>query len=404
MTITFERPVGAHLDVKELEYIASLHQSGNKLRPDASIACEFVVCSCCRRRLCWHREFSSVAMVVSTRVAQILASWTGADRASSSFSLSLSLSPTHTHTCSSFTAADDVIALLMSRHGIRADKDLVEKRLMPSLAGAMGDNPSAVFDIVELVSILVIPNLKKVANQEDAAIDQQKLFGNVLKMILSDVYGSANQPPPILNRETMIEILETYDEVDVSPQIIDEMLRAAGVQPGQDDDDDDQNKDASRFNIDALMNATTGDVSQFNDEWVDSATTHYDDVFHGTTLDGENDMPSLYALRKSVGGKGSKDDSGKAQAMEDLEGGDVTQDALKRVFTFPTIDYVAENYSSKFFVVFLWVLIIVTYFVYLLSLQTSLVRDVNCDRFRHEFACRVANAILSWVLVFVQLR
>ena len=292
----------------------------------------------------------------------------------------------------------------MSRHGIRADKDLVENRLMPGLAGAMGDNPSAVFDIVELVSILVIPNLKKVANQEDDAIDQQKLFGNVLKMILSDVYGSANQPPPILNRETMIEILETYDEVDVSPQIIDEMLRAAGVQPGQDDDDDDQNKDASRFNIDALMNATTGDVSQFNDEWVDSATTHYDDVFHGTTLDGENDMPSLYALRKSVGGKGSKDDSGKAQAMEDLEGGDVTQDALKRVFTFPTIDYVAENYSSKFFVVFLWVLIIVTYFVYLLSLQTSLVRDVNCDRFRHEFACRVANAILSWVLVFVQLR
>ena len=60
----------------------------------------------------------------------------------------------------------------MSRHGIRADKDLVENRLMPGLAGAMGDNPSAVFDIVELVSILVIPNLKKVANQEDDAIDQ----------------------------------------------------------------------------------------------------------------------------------------------------------------------------------------------------------------------------------------
>ena len=60
----------------------------------------------------------------------------------------------------------------MSRHGIRADKDLVENRLMPGLAEAMGDNPSAVFDIVELVSILVIPNLKKVANQEDDAIDQ----------------------------------------------------------------------------------------------------------------------------------------------------------------------------------------------------------------------------------------
>ena len=41
MTITFERPVGAHLDVKELEYVNALHQTGNKLRDDASLTGTF---------------------------------------------------------------------------------------------------------------------------------------------------------------------------------------------------------------------------------------------------------------------------------------------------------------------------------------------------------------------------
>lgn len=37
MTISFERPVGAHADVKELEFVAALHQTCTPLRHDASI-------------------------------------------------------------------------------------------------------------------------------------------------------------------------------------------------------------------------------------------------------------------------------------------------------------------------------------------------------------------------------
>ena len=37
MTISFERPVGAHADVKELEYVAALHQTCTPLRKDGSI-------------------------------------------------------------------------------------------------------------------------------------------------------------------------------------------------------------------------------------------------------------------------------------------------------------------------------------------------------------------------------
>jgi hypothetical protein len=36
-TISFDRPVGAATDVKELEYVSFLHQSGTQLRQDGSI-------------------------------------------------------------------------------------------------------------------------------------------------------------------------------------------------------------------------------------------------------------------------------------------------------------------------------------------------------------------------------
>jgi hypothetical protein len=35
--VAFERPVGASADVKELEYISSLHQTAEKVRTDGSI-------------------------------------------------------------------------------------------------------------------------------------------------------------------------------------------------------------------------------------------------------------------------------------------------------------------------------------------------------------------------------
>lgn len=37
MPIRFERPVGAHLDLRELEYISALHQTDAEVRTDASV-------------------------------------------------------------------------------------------------------------------------------------------------------------------------------------------------------------------------------------------------------------------------------------------------------------------------------------------------------------------------------
>jgi hypothetical protein len=42
MTITFERPIGAPADLKELEYIAALHQTCFPNRRDGSISGEYL--------------------------------------------------------------------------------------------------------------------------------------------------------------------------------------------------------------------------------------------------------------------------------------------------------------------------------------------------------------------------
>lgn len=266
--------------------------------------------------------------------------------------------------------------LLISRHGIRADKDYIERRLMPGLAGAMGDNPSAVFDIVEIVSILLIPYLKELASSDDE-LQRSQLLGKILNMVKLDVFQTESVTPT-LNRDTMIAILEEYGEVDVPPQVIDEMLKAAGVQ--------DEEADV-KLDIDTLSRALTSDLDHYNMRWTDRNSTHYDDIFHGTVLDISNSSHDLTQVVKD----------------DEENGKDGKKPPLRRIFTFSSIDYVAENYTSKPFVIILWVLIVVLYFSYFMELQTY-VGSVECTRFSNDFACKVANAIVAWLVIFAQLR
>lgn len=235
------------------------------------------------------------------------------------------------------SSAEDVVNLLLSRHGIKVDLAYVEENVMPGLAGAMDESPDAVFDITELASMLLIPHLRKTAAGDDA----QYLFESVLKMIALDVNGSTE--PMILDRVQMKKIMQTYGEDDVSDKVIDEMLKAAGVVENR----------QIEFDYNVLVNATTNDVLQYDPEWETRTTTYYDDVLDGTALDAnleDNDPDEELSKSKF-------DEAG---------------DKIKRVFTFPTIDFVAENYRSKTFNIFLWVLFIVVFFVYAFEFQSAL--------------------------------
>jgi len=309
MTITFERPIGAHRDIKELQYLSALHQTGNNLRPDATIT----------------------------------------DK--------------------------DVVRFLLSRHGLKADLDFVKENLMPGLAGALGDNPAAVFDIVEIVSILLIPYLKKASASVD---DDDNIFSKVLMMILKD--STASTDTPILDRAAMQNILETYGEFDVPPVVIDEMLLAAGAL-----------QEPTRLSAALLMRACTDDIAKYNNDWDETATTHFDDVFQGTTLDVE--VIAVPSTNRKTGESKELDDEEVNKSKSKFDEGQ----QVKRVYTAASVDGIAENYSSKAFVAIVWFLVVMLYFSYVIHLN-SFVNE--CDNY---FACEVVKCVVAWLLIFVQL-
>jgi hypothetical protein len=208
---------------------------------------------------------------------------------------------------------------------------------MPGLAGAIDDSPDAVFDLVELASILLIPHLRKTGAGDDA----EELFDKVLKMIMSDVTGSTEPVP--LDRQMMLKIMSTYGEDDVPEAVVDEMLKAAGVEEGG----------TTMFDYKVLVNATTSDIQQYDLEWESRETTYYDDVLDGTVLDAnlEDNDPDEELTKSNF---------------------DDALDKISRLFTLPTIDSVAENYRSKTFNSFLWVLVVVAFFAYAFEFRTSL--------------------------------
>lgn len=214
---------------------------------------------------------------------------------------------------------------------------------MPSLAGAMDESSEAVvFDIVEIASMLLIPHLRKAAAAEDEYA-MQDFFQKVLKMIVGDVTGESDRI--VLNKSTMREILEFYGEDAVPEEIIDEMLEAAGADP----------KNDAEFDFNNLIAATTGDIQQIDLDWANTPTTHYDDVLDGTTLDAnlEDNDPDEEIAKSNFDSAGNE---------------------VQRIFTFPTIDFVAENYRSKTFNIILWLLVIIAFFAYAFQFQTAVGR------------------------------
>ncbi|KAI2501037.1 hypothetical protein MHU86_13449 [Fragilaria crotonensis] len=78
-------------------------------------------------------------------------------------------------------------------------------------------------------------------------------------------------------------------------------------------------------------------------------------------------------------------------------------DKISRLFTLPTIDTVAENYRSKTFNIYLWVLVVVAFFAYAFEFRTKLGQQDCPTSFMSEFGCRVANSIIAWMMIMLQL-
>jgi hypothetical protein len=118
--------------------------------------------------------------------------------------------------------------------------------------------------------------------------------------------------------------------------------------------------------------ALTHDVGLYNIENEDRTTTNFYDVFH-TSSAGLNE---------------------KGDPQPTIEPGDHSVQPVTSVFTFPSIDYTADTFRSKSFVILLWVTWIISYFAFMFPNDQDTENGIlafgllDCEANGNSFWCR----------------
>jgi len=344
MGLQKRRPCGAVADVNELEYISALHQTGkDELREDGSIqACDIVAFLMSRHGIKVAEEEVEEKII-----------------------------------CTFGQQCTGVNRMQHGNHsGTSTTQSNIDRQLVTSTRGCL--------DLIQILALLLIPLLLKATQTLDQAqqesntnrrelgtcLHSQKgdsrwpdadIVENVLRMMLHDATGDATLRP--LTKELLRQILCFYGEAEASnnEQLLEAMLLAATSQASTDIEGE-----PILLNQHSFAHGLTHDVQHYNIEFENSVTTNFQDVFLGEEE----------ALKKG--------------------------NSVTTVRTFSSIDYTADTFRSKSFVVLLWVVWILTYFSYLHSENILLtLSKLQCDQM--NFGCVLAQGILDWLIIMVRL-
>lgn len=310
--------------------------------------------------------------------------------------------------CVFFQTATDVKNYLMSRYGIKVTKEQVRKLIFHDLAG--GNSVDESLDIPEIVTILLIPYLRKVSTLQRETIEDEdyrrstfvskfekeayekklklrsthdfdsKILGKVLSIILNQATGS-DEPQP-LTKDLLRKIFKMYDETELchDENLLNDMIAvAAGDQDG------------AILDVEAFSRALTSDLDCYNQDLETKFTTHYEDVFGLVTVGREISEQS-----ENEETEGREDSRLYLHAARDES---VSHgENFTRVFTFPQIDYLADSFRDKTQYVMVWLAVIfgyLTYFNPFGSYGIQVCKEEN----RENFGCQVGLSIILWFAI-----
>lgn len=287
--------------------------------------------------------------------------------------------------------ATDIQAFLMSRYGIKTSEEEVRDVIFSGLAG--GDGEDDCIDIIEMVSILVIPLLVKVSRGSDmkteedfktteeydnyiALQDERKKLSpplTIIKDVLTNILGDSGASiadPPKLTKDFIRHIFAAFDELDLiaDDKLVDDMLQlASGGNP-------DAVLDAESF-----TRALTNDVSLYNIDNETKLTSHFHDVF------GSNNVEEQVE-----------------EEHTEAKGKDATSSAkpANTVFTFPEIDFMADSFNGWEHAVLVWLIVIVSYLLFVYADANRENVDV-CDS--ENMGCKIGASIANWIQIMFQL-
>ncbi|KAL9190376.1 hypothetical protein ACHAXT_007587 [Thalassiosira profunda] len=418
----YSRPCGASADAKELEYISALHQTGRtKLRRDGSIRAIDI-----SRFLESRYGIQATEAEVRERILGAFGNCAGRqgnlDPESSpvdTFREDPSDDGSNSPSDASSSGGDDDGECIGGREDCLDLTQILALLLVPLLLKAerslSEENPGR----VELHSIPVSPSPND-SNENEApktasawGADSTRnglqrslpcfathrhrerggkrwpdgdLIDNVFRTMMHDATGDARPRP--LTKELIRQLLEFYGEGELAEdeKLLDEMLLAAA----SDKDELDVEGDAVLFDHRAFVRPLTHDVQQYNIDSETSLTTNYYDVF-GTCYSTKERQKrkSLHRLINPV-------------KTVEVGGDGVGVRPVRRVYTLPSVDYFADTFRSKGFVVLLWTTWILTYFSYLFGGSEVLsITQLGCDS--TQFGCAVLQGITNWLTIMAQL-
>jgi hypothetical protein len=236
--------------------------------------------------------------------------------------------------------ASDVRLFLRSRYGILVEEEEVRKTVILGLGG--GDSEEEIIDLMEVVSMLLIPTILKATRMEveetsplsaplptGVVPPEPDLIKKVLKMILEDVTGSST--PPKLDCVLISKIFQAYGEMDLArdTKLHEEMIQAANPL-GEDD---------PTLDLEAFANGLVHDIQEYDIKNEIRCTTNFDDVL---LTEATQDISS-----------GREMDPSRELTVEDVEERKKRSTPILTEWTAQAIDGTAGNVRNKYLSVML---------------------------------------------------
>mmetsp|Transcript_24281 Transcript_24281/g.45209 ORF Transcript_24281/g.45209 Transcript_24281/m.45209 type:complete len:1056 (+) Transcript_24281:78-3245(+) len=296
----------------------------------------------------------------------------------------------------SITAAD-IRMLLTSRYGVVVDEDTIKTTVMSGLGG--GDSEEEIVDLMEVVSLLLIPTILKCSRvetdkksplsgplPEGVLPPEPDLMKRILKMILEDVTGDAI--PKRLDKELIARIFEAFGEMDLSrdEELHEKMIEAANPSGCKN----------PVLDLEAFANGLVQDIQEYDLKNEIRSTTNFDDVLLTRNMSEIVDDQVVEPSRELT--------------IEDVKEKNKRATPLSMERTAQAVDSTSGNYRNKYLLIMLVSTVIITYFAYWYH-RTLFDTSEMCPEYVYDYyspwttntgtiACEIFFSILSWLGTF----
>lgn len=208
--------------------------------------------------------------------------------------------------------------------------------------------------------------------------DGKSVLTFILKSILQDVRPNSMAEAPPLDRELLKDIFAYYGERDllIDDTFIDNLIQVASKE-----------KTNPVLDVETFLQGLTHDIYLYNVNNESKFQTHYEDVFGLVTSEDSKDKDIPNTSDAEIG----IDDSGEGRL-------------IKRLFTFPHIDFLADSFRSRTQYICVWMAAVLGYLFWFrwynqerLSFGVQVCRkNAEAD---NNFGCQVGQSIVQWFVI-----